>query len=82
MPTVLAELNRVVGALPADKAKEVLDFAQTLVQRLSTDESDDWSDEDLRECTIASMERFEEEHGDEDWGGLIDDRGGDNVQPR
>ena len=72
MSTVLTELNRVVGALPADKAKEVLDFAQTLVQRVPIEESDDWTDEDLRECTIASLERFEDEHGEEDWGGLIE----------
>jgi hypothetical protein len=38
---------------------------------LPIDESDDWSDEDLRDCTINSMRQFEEEHGVEDWGGLI-----------
>jgi hypothetical protein len=35
---------------------------------LPIDESDDWSEEDMRDATLASLRRFEAEYPDENWG--------------
>lgn len=57
-------LIKIVRMLPPDEAKKILVWAQQLAdigggQRV--DWSDSWSDDDLREASIASVERFEKE---------------------
>ena len=55
-------LIRIVRMLPPDEARKVLVWAQQLAD-LGGDRgvewSDSWSDDDLREATLASLERFE-----------------------
>jgi hypothetical protein len=50
--------------LPPDEARKVLVWAQQLAD-LGGDRrvewSDSWSDDDLRETTLASLERFEKQ---------------------
>jgi len=57
-------LNKVIRMLPPDEARKVLVWAQQLAE-LGGDGrvewSDSWSDDDLREATLASLERFEKE---------------------
>ena len=57
-------LIRVVRMLPPDETRKVLAWAQQLAE-LGGDRkvewSDSWSDEDLREATLASLERFEKQ---------------------
>ena len=54
----------VVRMLPPDEASKVLVWAQQLAD-LGGDRrvewSDSWSDDDLREATLASLERFEQQ---------------------
>ena len=57
-------LIEVVRMLPPDEAGKVLNWAQQLAELgggQRVDWSDSWSDDDLREATIASLERFERE---------------------
>jgi hypothetical protein len=57
-------LIKVVRMLPPDEARKVLVWAQQLAD-LGGDRkvewSDSWSDDDLREATLASLERFEQQ---------------------
>ena len=56
-------LIKVVRLLPPEEAGKVLIWAQQLADLGSgrrVDWSDSWSDDDLREATIASLERFEQ----------------------
>ena len=49
-------------SLPPDEARKVLVWAQELAdlgQGRRVDWSDSWSDDDLRDATVASLERFE-----------------------
>jgi hypothetical protein len=60
-------LIRVVRMLPPDEAGKVLTWAQQLADLgdgRRIDWSDSWSDDDLREATIASLERFERQEQD------------------
>jgi hypothetical protein len=56
--------QRSWGWLP-QKLREVRDYVLFLRQRYGeehpADESDEWTDEDRRDCTLASMRRLEEE---------------------
>jgi hypothetical protein len=55
-------LIKVVRMLPPDEARKVLDWAQQLAdlgRDGRVDWSDSWSDDDLREATRASLERFD-----------------------
>ena len=55
-------LINVVRMLPPEEAGKVLTWAQQLADLgggRRIDWSDSWSDEDLREATVASLERFE-----------------------
>jgi hypothetical protein len=55
-------LIKVVRLLPPGEAGKVLIWAQQLADLGGggrVDWSDSWSDDDLREATIASLERFE-----------------------
>ena len=54
-------LIKVVRMLPAEEAGKVLNWAQQLADLgggRRVDWSDSWSDDDLRDATIASLERF------------------------
>ncbi len=57
-------LIKVVRMLPPDEARKVLVWAQQLAdlgggQRVEW--SDSWSDDDLRDATAASLERFQQQ---------------------
>ena len=57
-------LINIVRMLPPDEARKVLVWAQQLAdlgggRRIQW--SDSWSDDDLREATVASLKRFEEQ---------------------
>ncbi len=57
-------LIKVVRMLSAEEAGKVLIWAQQLADLgggRCVDWSDSWSDDDLREATIASLERFEQQ---------------------
>lgn len=57
-------LIKVVRMLPPAEARKVLVWAQQLADLggdLRVDWSDCWSDDDLREATLAALERFEEQ---------------------
>jgi len=57
-------LIKVVRMLPPDEARKVLAWAQQLAElggERQVEWSDSWSDEDLREATLASLERFEKQ---------------------
>lgn len=57
-------LIKVVRMLPPDEARKVLVWAQNLADLANgrrVEWSDSWSDEDLRDATAASVERFEQQ---------------------
>ncbi len=57
-------LIKVVRMLAPDEARKVLVWAQQLADLgggRRVDWSDSWSDDDLREATRASLERFEQQ---------------------
>lgn len=57
-------LIRTVRMLPPDEARKVLAWAQQLSDLGAgrpVEWSDSWSDDDLREATLASLERFEQQ---------------------
>ena len=57
-------LIKVVRMLPPDEARKVLVWAQQLADLggdRQVDWSDSWSDDDLREATLAALERFEQQ---------------------
>jgi len=57
-------LIKVVRMLPPDESKKVLDWARQLAELdrdRRIDWSDSWSEEDMREATVASLKRFEEQ---------------------
>jgi len=57
-------LIKVVRMLPPDEGRKVLLWAQQLADLVGdrrVEWSDSWSDDDLREATLASLERFEQQ---------------------
>lgn len=57
-------LIKVVRTLPPDEARKVLFWARQLADLgdgRRVEWSDSWSDDDLREATVASLERFEQQ---------------------
>ena len=57
-------LIKVVRMLPPDEARKVLVWAQQLADLgggRPVDWSDSWSDDDLRDATLTSLERFEQQ---------------------
>ena len=57
-------LIKVVRMLPPDEARKVLVWAQQFADLggdRRVDWSDSWSDDDLREATLASLERFDKQ---------------------
>jgi hypothetical protein len=68
--TKTLEILDVLKTLPSEKVDEVKDFAIFLRERYGKseiiDESDQWTEEDLRDFSLASFRYFEEsEQGDE-----------------
>jgi len=66
--TQTLEILEVLKSLPPQKIAEVKDFAVFLRERYGkaeiVDESDEWTEEDLRDVTIASL-RYADEFEDE-----------------
>ena len=64
--TQTLEILDALKALPAEKIDEVKDFAFFLRERYGkpeiADESDEWTEEDLRDVTNASINFAEEEN--------------------
>ena len=62
--TQTLEILEVIKSLPAEKIDEVKDFAVFLRERYGkseiVDESDEWTEEDLRDVTNASFRHFDE----------------------
>lgn len=62
--TQTLEILEVIKSLPAEKVDEVKDFAIFLRERYGkteiVDESDEWTDEDLKDFALASFRYFEE----------------------
>ncbi len=61
-------LIKVVRALPPDEARKVLDWALQLAElgrNRRIDWSDSWTDDDLRDATVASLERFDQQDQEE-----------------
>ena len=62
--TQTLEILRDLKTLPSDKFDEAKDFIAFLRERYGknevVDESDEWTDEDLRDVTIASLRHFDE----------------------
>lgn len=58
------EILRDLSKLPADKIAKAHDFIRFLQVRYgdeqAIDESNEWSDEDLRDCAAASLRHAEE----------------------
>ena len=57
-------LIRVVRMLPPEEARKVLVWAQHLADLGGgrvVEWSDSWSEDDLREATLASLERFDQQ---------------------
>lgn len=69
-PKEIAEITLALWYLPAEKVAEVGELVRTLRRDhgLSepVDDSDDWTEEDLREWTKASTSRVVEEYPEED----------------
>jgi hypothetical protein len=68
--TKTLEILDALKTLPSEKIAEVRDFAVFLRERYGRseiiDESDEWTEEDLRDFSLASFRYFEEsERGDE-----------------
>ncbi len=66
--TQTLEILEALKNLPSEKIDEVKDFAVFLRERYGkadiVDESDEWTEEDLRDVTIASL-RYADEFEDE-----------------
>ncbi len=66
--TKTLEILDVLKTLPSEKVDELRDFAIFLRERYGkneiVDESDEWTEEDLRDITIASL-RYADEFEDE-----------------
>lgn len=65
MTAIHEELARVVAAMPAERAQQVLDFARALGPpgaAAGPVEYEDWTEEDMRAASAESMRRFDLEH--------------------
>ena len=69
-PAEIAEISLALWYLPLDKVEEVKKLVLSLKEHHGydepTDDSDEWTEEDRREFTEASMKRLEEEDPIED----------------
>jgi len=67
----LTALVNTARVLPPELVRQVADFAEFLRAKraaLPIDESDEWSEEDLRDWRLHSLRYFESMHPNEDWG--------------
>lgn len=66
METQTSEIVNALQTLPSEKIAEVRDFVMFLRERYgkpeAIDESDEWTEEDLREATSASLNYIDEEN--------------------
>ncbi len=69
MTAELEELTRVASELPPEMVTRVLNYARKLKLSPSTADydTDDPTEEELREVSNRDMQRFEDEHPGEDW---------------
>jgi len=72
MTAELTELNAVAAELPPDLVRKVTAYARMLKTPYweLPGYSSEWTEEDMRDATLATMRAFEAEHPDEDWGDL------------
>ena len=71
MTAELSELTQVLDSFPSELTRQVLDFALFLRDRYPeklVNFSWEWSDQDMRDFTIASMRYWDSLHPDEVWG--------------
>jgi hypothetical protein len=75
MTTELSELNQVAADLSAEQLRKVIAYARLQKQPYWTlaGYSSEWTEQDMRDATVASMRRFEQEHPGEDWSKLVPD---------
>ncbi len=66
---VAEKIAQALPYLPLEKLKEARDYVLSLKERFGfdqpVDESDDWTEEDLRDVTQASLKRWDEMEGTE-----------------
>lgn len=64
-PKEIAEISLALWYLPLDKLTEVRNLVRSLKEhhgfKEPTDDSDEWTEEDQRDLTEASLRRLEEE---------------------
>jgi hypothetical protein len=64
-PKEIADISLALWYLPLDKLEEVRALVLSLKERYGynepTDDSDEWTEEDHRECSQASLKRLDEE---------------------
>ena len=77
MTAELTELNRVVADLPPELVRKVIEYAK-LVSKPYWERpgySDEWTDEDMRDYTAASLEYLDRQYPeDEGYGDLAPPR--------
>ena len=63
-PKEIEEITKALWYIPLERLQEVRDLVLSLKERYGydepTDDSDEWTDEDLREWTEASMKYLEQ----------------------
>jgi hypothetical protein len=69
MSAELVELNRLLAEFPPELVHQVLEYAQKLkLAPAGLDyDTDEPTDEELRQTSNRDMQRFEDEHSGEDW---------------
>ena len=64
-PKEIAEISPALWYLPLERVEEVRELVQTLKQKYGyegpVDDSDEWTEEDERDFTAASMKRLDEQ---------------------
>jgi uncharacterized protein YecA (UPF0149 family) len=64
-PKEIEEIAALLWSIPLEKLQEVRALIESLKERFGypepTDDSDEWTEEDRREWTAASMRRLEQE---------------------
>jgi hypothetical protein len=72
MTAELAELNAVAATLPPALVRHLVGYAKRFQGPYWEwpGYSSEWTEEDMRDFTAASMRHFDEQHPDEEWGDL------------
>ena len=72
MTAEVTELTEVVAEFPPEMVRKVIEYAKTLAQPYweRPGYSSEWTEEDMRDFTAASMKYFDEQHPGEEWGDL------------